>query len=192
MCRSSRTCPGGVDSSLMSRWRARFATAHPDFTIRIDDRKLDETGEAAVVSKHLGCKPTIVNFGADEVLATYPRLVRAAESPVIDTSCAALLLLAQEVHVQGFKVVSPATGRRMARGYPWYKVHKMLGYLDVIPGLRLSDRVRRLFLQLGGSPVFRRLSCVRRRRRLASESVARYLWPRQPVEAAFLRPRCAK
>ncbi len=35
-----------------------------------------------------------------EVLNTYPRLIRAAEGPVIDTSCAALLLLAREVHAR--------------------------------------------------------------------------------------------
>jgi asparagine synthase (glutamine-hydrolysing) len=147
---------GGVDSSVIVAMACKIrGQAIPTFTIRIDDPILDETGEAAVVSKHLGCQPTIVNFGADEVLRTYPRLVQAAESPVIDTSCAALLLLAQEVHRQGYKVALSGDGAdEWLAGYPWYKVHKLLGYLDFIPGLRLSDTVRRLFLKWGGSPVF--------------------------------------
>jgi asparagine synthase (glutamine-hydrolysing) len=88
-------------------------------------------------------------------LATYPRLVTAAESPVIDTSCAALLLLARQVHASGYKVALTGEGAdEWLAGYPWYKVHKLLGYLDVVPGLRPSQTVRRLFLKLGGSPTF--------------------------------------
>lgn len=147
---------GGVDSSLIVALASKIrGTPIPTFTIRIDDPRLDETNEAGIVSRHLGCEPTVVNFGADEVLKTYPRLVRAAESPVIDTSCAALLLLAQEVHRQGYKVALSGDGAdEWLAGYPWYKVHKLLGWLDFIPGLPLSDRVRRLFLKWGGSPVF--------------------------------------
>jgi asparagine synthase (glutamine-hydrolysing) len=145
---------GGVDSSLIVALACKIrGNAIPTFTIRIDDPALDETSQAAIVSRHLGCEPTVVNFGANEVLQTYPRLVRAAESPVIDTSCAALLLLAQEVHRQGYKVALSGDGAdEWLAGYPWYKVHKLLGYLDIVPGL--SDTVRRLFLKWGGSPMF--------------------------------------
>src|SRR5207237_596066 len=46
-------------------------------------------------------------------------------------------------------------------GYPWFKVDKLLSYLDVIPGLRLSQAARRGFLWLTGSPCFSR-ACVRK------------------------------
>jgi asparagine synthase (glutamine-hydrolysing) len=147
---------GGVDSSLVVALACKIrGNPIPSFTIRIDDPELDETSEAGIVSRHLGCRPTVVNFGADEVLKTYPRLVQSAESPVIDTSCAALLLLAQEVHSQGYKVALSGDGAdEWLAGYPWYKVHKLLSWLDFIPGIPLSDRVRRLFLRWGGSPMF--------------------------------------
>src|ERR1043166_6324267 len=88
---------GGVDSSLVVAMACKVrGEPIPTFTIRIDDPQLDETSEAGIVSRHLGCKPTVVNVGASETLTTYPRLVVAAEGPVIDTSCAALLLLAQQ------------------------------------------------------------------------------------------------
>ena len=62
------------------------------------------------------------------MLNTYPRLIRAAEGPVIDTSCAALLLLAREVHARGYKVALTGEGAdEWLAGYPWYKVHKLLG-----------------------------------------------------------------
>src|SRR5206468_2901350 len=39
-------------------------------------------------------------------------------------------------------------------GYPWYKVHKLLGFFDVIPKLKLSMTLRRLFLRLTNEPHF--------------------------------------
>ena len=70
----------------------------PTFTIRITRPDLDETSEAALVARHIGAEPIVVDCGPDEVLSTYPELIRAAEGPVIDTSCAALLMLARAVH----------------------------------------------------------------------------------------------
>jgi asparagine synthase (glutamine-hydrolysing) len=39
-------------------------------------------------------------------------------------------------------------------GYPWYKVHKLTSLLDVIPGLPVSQYLRRGFLWLTGAPRF--------------------------------------
>jgi asparagine synthase (glutamine-hydrolysing) len=147
---------GGVDSSvvvaLASRLRGRPI---PTFTIRIDDPGLDETREASLVARHVGTEPVVVNCGSADVVETYPRLIDVAESPVIDTSCAALLLLAQEVHAQGYKVALTGEGAdEWLAGYPWYKVHRLLGLLDVIPGLPVSQLVRRAYLRLTGAPRF--------------------------------------
>jgi asparagine synthase (glutamine-hydrolysing) len=74
---------------------------------------------------------------------------------VVDTSCAALLLLAREVHRRGYKVALTGEGAdEWFAGYPWHKVHRALGYLDVIPGLRLSQLARRAFLRLTRAPRF--------------------------------------
>src|SRR5262249_24972147 len=95
----------------------------------------------------------VVNCGAAEVLRTYPELIRAAEGPVIDTACAALLMLAREVHAQGYKVALTGEGAdEWLAGYPWYKVHRLLGWLDVIPGVPLSTLARRAYLRLTGAP----------------------------------------
>jgi len=147
---------GGVDSSMVVALAGKVrGQPIPTFTIRIDDPDLDETSEAAVVARHVGSRPTVTNFGVAEVLQTYPRLVKAAEGPVIDTSCAALLLLAQEVHGQGYKVALTGEGAdEWLAGYPWYKVHKLLGLLDFIPGVPLSQMVRRAYLRLSGAPRF--------------------------------------
>ena len=52
----------------------------------------------------------MVDCGRAEVLQTYPELIRAAEAPVIDTACAALLMLAREVHRHGYKVALTGEG----------------------------------------------------------------------------------
>src|SRR5262245_9076602 len=102
---------GGVDSSTVVAMASHIrGNPIPSFTIQIKAPKLDETSEATVVARHIGTEPVVVGVGAEEVLSTYPELIRAAEAPVVDTSCAALLLLAREVHRQGFKVALTGEG----------------------------------------------------------------------------------
>ncbi|MFO0925945.1 MAG: asparagine synthase (glutamine-hydrolyzing) [Gemmataceae bacterium] len=146
---------GGVDSSTVVAMASKIrGTPIPAFTIQIKAPKLDETAEASLVANHIGAHPTVVAVGAEEVLNTYPELIRAAEGPVIDTSCAALLLLAREVHRQGFKVALTGEGAdEWLGGYPWHKVNRVLSYLDVL-GLPMSQWVRRLGVKLSGSPTF--------------------------------------
>ncbi len=145
---------GGVDSSTVVALATHVRKQPiPTFTIRIDDPKLDEVNEATIVARHVGVDPIVVNCGAAEVLGTYPELIRAAEGPVVDTSCAALLLLAREVHKRGYKVTLTGEGAdEWLAGYPWYKVDRLLGCLDVIPGG--SQWARRAFLKATGAPAF--------------------------------------
>jgi len=147
---------GGVDSSTVVALASHVRRSPiPSFTIRIKAPGLDETNEAGIIARHIGTEPVIVNCGTEEVLATYPRLIQAAEAPVIDTSCVALLLLAQEVHARGYKVALTGEGAdEWLAGYPWHKVNRLLGYLDFIPGVKVSQWVRRMFLRLTGAPRF--------------------------------------
>jgi asparagine synthase (glutamine-hydrolysing) len=146
---------GGVDSSMVVAQASHVrGSPIPSFTIQIKAPKLDETNEATLVARHIGTEPIVVGVGAEEVLNTYPELIRAAEGPVVDTSCAALLLLAREVHNRGFKVAQTGEGAdEWLAGYPWHKVNRALGYLDVL-GLPLSQWARRGFVALSGAPRF--------------------------------------
>ena len=66
---------GGIDSSLVVAMAAKIrGTPIPTFTIQIMDPKLDETSQAAVVSRHIGSTPVIVQVGDEEVLQSYPEL----------------------------------------------------------------------------------------------------------------------
>jgi asparagine synthase (glutamine-hydrolysing) len=145
---------GGVDSSTVVALASHVRKQPiPTFTIRIPDPQLDETNEAALSARHIGTEPVVVTCGPEEVLANYPRLIQAAEVPVVDTSCTALLLLAEEVHARGYKVTLTGEGAdEWLAGYPWYRIDRLLSWLDVIPGVRLSQWARRLYLRLSGAP----------------------------------------
>ncbi|HTD17299.1 MAG TPA: asparagine synthase C-terminal domain-containing protein, partial [Chthoniobacterales bacterium] len=148
---------GGVDSSVIAALACHVkGPAINTYTVRVDAPDLDELDAANLVARHIGTKPPIVqNFRTEDALNTYPRLIHAAEAPVVDTSCAALLQLAQRVHSCNQKVVLTGEGAdEWLIGYPWYKGEKILNSLDVIPGFPLSDWFRRGYLRLHNVPQY--------------------------------------
>jgi len=148
---------GGVDSSMITALACHLkGPAINTYTIRVNAPDLDELSAANLVARHIGTKPPIVQeFSASDTLNTYPQLIQAAEAPVIDTSSAALLQLARRVHTCGQKVVLTGEGAdEWLVGYPWYKGAKALGFLDLLPGLPLSDAARRAYLRLRRVPQY--------------------------------------
>lgn len=148
---------GGVDSSMILALACHLrGKSISTYTVRVNDPSLDELSAASMVAKHIGAPPPVVQeFDHQDAIDTYPHLIKAAEAPVIDTSCASLLQLAQKVHACGQKVVLTGEGAdEWLVGYPWYKASKLAGYLDTIPGLRLSDHARRAFLRISKVPQF--------------------------------------
>lgn len=145
---------GGIDSSIVVAMAAKIrGQSIPTFTIQIMEPRLDETSQAAVVSRHIGSTPVVVPVGDAEILGAYPELMQDAESPVVDTSCTALLLLARAVHQNGYKVALTGEGSdEWLAGYPWFKVHRFLSSLDIVPGLPLSRWARRGLGWLMGVP----------------------------------------
>lgn len=150
---------GGVDSSMILALASRSKSSPiSTYTVQVKQPGLDELSAATRVARHLGVPDPIVHeFDAPEAVSTYPHLIIAAEAPVIDTSCAALLGLASKVHACGQKVVLTGEGAdEWLLGYPWYKAARLLGHLDRIPGLELSNHLRRAFLRLQHVPQYPR------------------------------------
>jgi asparagine synthase (glutamine-hydrolysing) len=148
---------GGVDSSVVAALACRLRGASlPLFTIRIDAPGLDETAAAGVVARHIGAEPLVTTCGAADIVGAYRDLIEAAECPVLDTSCAALLLQARAVHAHGYKVALTGEGSdEWLAGYPWYRAHRLLGWLDAVPGLPLGRLSRHVFSWLTGIRGFR-------------------------------------
>jgi asparagine synthase (glutamine-hydrolysing) len=143
---------GGVDSSLVAFLAARELQDRGQtletFTIRIRDPKLDETDRALITAALIGTQPLTLECGEEEIGASYPDLVLASETAVIDTSSAALYRLAGEVRQAGYKVALTGEGADEAlAGYPWHKASRALSLLD---RMGLADRWRKRFLGRAG------------------------------------------
>ena len=137
---------GGVNSAYVLATAARVAgRALPSFTIRIPDPSLDEGEQAAEAARAIGGRPNMIEAGPDLITDTYASLISAAESPVLDTSCAALLALSGEVRAQGYKVVLTGEGADEGfAGYPWFKIRELARVLDVGDRFRPSTAMSRI------------------------------------------------
>lgn len=140
---------GGVDSATVGAAITKVrGECVPTFTIQIGDPALDETAPARVAARAIGTEPILVPVGHREVAGAYPRIIQAADCPVVDTSCAANLLLAQAVHEHGYRVALTGEGADEAlAGYPWYKANRLLGLLD-FGTYKVSLGLRRAYLRL--------------------------------------------
>ena len=148
---------GGVDSSMIVALACHLKGPNINtYTVRVHEPELDELDAATLSARHIGAKPPVVqDFRDEDALATYPKLITAAEVPVIDTACAALLQLSGRVHSCGQKVVLTGEGAdEWLVGYPWYKAAKLIGYLDQVPGMPLSNLARNAYLRAYKVPHF--------------------------------------
>jgi asparagine synthase (glutamine-hydrolysing) len=137
---------GGLDSTVVLGFCSRHrGAAIPAFTIGLDKAGPDERAHATEAASVLGSPLTTVTMDRAGIADTFPELIRAAEGPVLDTSCAALLRLAEAVHHQGFKVALTGEGADEALGgYIWYKTQSVR---DAVTG-RIGHGLPRLFRRL--------------------------------------------
>jgi asparagine synthase (glutamine-hydrolysing) len=143
---------GGVDSTSVMLTAAQLqGRPLPGFTLRIDEKNLDESPLARGVAQRLGMEPTIVTCNGASIADAYPALVTSAESPVMNSACAALYRLAEEVGRQDFHVALTGEGADdVLAGYPWLKAERLMGALDA-GAFRPSDALRRAAAWVGGS-----------------------------------------
>ncbi len=147
---------GGLDSTVvlgLSSWHRGHAV--PSFTIGLENAGPDERTEAAESAQVLGSPLTVVTMDKGRIASAFPELVTAAEGPVMDTSCAALMRLAGEVHQQGYKVALTGEGADEAlAGYIWYKSQIIRNRVGSAFGSWLPLLARRTALALigGGMP----------------------------------------
>ncbi len=137
---------GGVDSAYVLATASKLrGSPVPSFTIQVPGKGLDETSDALFNARAIGSRPTILRCDSSVIANTYPQLIASADCPVIDTSCAALWRLSQEVHHQGYKVALTGEGSDEAfAGYVWFKLRKLSYFMDA-GGTRASDALNRLF-----------------------------------------------
>ncbi len=149
---------GGLDSTvvlgLSSRERGK---AVPSFTIGFDKAGPDERAHSTESARALGSPLTTITLNSSDIAASYPELVLAAEGPVMDTSCAALMKLAAAVHGQGYKVALTGEGADEAlAGYVWFKTQAMRDKISKVIGTGLPLLTRKFLLSaVGGGSAHR-------------------------------------
>lgn len=145
---------GGVDSSLIAAMASKVLREPiPTYTVRVSDPTMDEGVYARMVANHLRTKSQVVPYSCDDLLRTYPELVDAAEAPVIDTSCAANILLARRVHRDGYKVALTGEGAdEQLAGYAWFAGTPLIRLLGRVPQLSLLNLVSRILQRMVGAP----------------------------------------
>jgi asparagine synthase (glutamine-hydrolysing) len=118
---------GGLDSTVVLGLSSRHrGEAVPSFTIGLDNAGPDERASSTEAAQMLGSRLTTVVMDRSRLAEAFPELITAAEGPVLDTSCAALMKLAAAVHGQGYKVALTGEGADEAlAGYVWYKSQKV-------------------------------------------------------------------
>jgi len=149
---------GGLDSTVVLGLSSRQrGSAVPSFTIGLDNAGPDERSQASESARVLGSTLETVMMNQGDIMAAYPELIRAAEGPVMDSSAACLLRLAQAVHAKGYKVVLTGEGADEAlAGYAWFKTEKIRNLLSVGPVLNLLKGARSLTLaSIGGGRAHR-------------------------------------
>ncbi|MGO9462775.1 MAG: asparagine synthase (glutamine-hydrolyzing) [Isosphaeraceae bacterium] len=140
---------GGLDSTVVLGFCSRHrGEPIPSFTIGLDKAGPDERAHAAEAARVLGSPLTTVTMDRSQIGASFPELIRAAEGPVLDTSCAALLRLAQAVHGQGYKVALTGEGADEAlAGYVWYKAQAIRDAVTARIGRGLPRLLRKAMMR---------------------------------------------
>jgi len=118
---------GGIDSSMVLALGSQ-ENGHPlpAFTVGLDNAGPDESTKAGQAARFVGAPLTRVTLNRAGIAAAYPELIVAAEVPVVDTSSACMVRLAQAVHEQGYKVILAGSGADEAlAGHPHHKLQKI-------------------------------------------------------------------
>ena len=150
---------GGLDSTVvLGLASAAMKRPVPSFTIGwLNKSGPDERTQAAESAEALGSPLTTVEMERGGLADAFPELVTAAEGPVLDTSCAALMRLAQAVHGQGYKVALTGEGADEAlAGYVWYKSRRFFDRMESMFGSGPGTLVRAAALAaVGGGSTHR-------------------------------------
>lgn len=149
---------GGLDSTaVLGLSSQELGRPLPSFTIGLEHAGPDERSQAAESAAALGSSLTTVVMDRRQIAETYPDLIRAAEAPVLDTSCACLLRLSAAVHGAGYKVALTGEGADEAlAGYIWFRTerlgHRLAGWF----GQRVPRLVHQAMLaMIGGKATHR-------------------------------------
>ncbi len=146
---------GGLDSSGIAALARQKAAELRTFSIAFDDAEYDEGRFQRQMAEHLGVQHSVLRCTGRDIGNAFPDLIWHAESPVLRTAPVPLMLLAQQVHAAGFKVVLTGEGAdEVFGGYDLFKEGKIRRFWARNPESQWRSALfSRLYPYLGRSPV---------------------------------------
>ena len=115
---------GGLDSTtILALTTQESGQSVPSLTIGLDNAgPADERHKATESARFFGSKNTIINITQEDIVDTFPQLIEASAGPIIDTSAACMIRLAQANREAGNIVALTGEGADEALGgYVWFK-----------------------------------------------------------------------
>ncbi|MGH7912198.1 MAG: asparagine synthetase B family protein, partial [Candidatus Dormibacteraceae bacterium] len=147
----------GLDSSLLCALAMRQGADPVTFSISFSEGRFDESEQQRLVAEHLGTRHHVVRCGPADIAAALPEVVRHAETVLLRTAPAPLLLLSGLAHEHGLKAVLTGEGAdEFAVGYDLFKETAVRAFWARQPASHLRPQLfRRLYPDI---PELRELS----------------------------------
>lgn len=126
---------GGLDSSVVTTVIRNFTdTPLRSFSLTFDDPEFDERQYQQELVDYLGTEHSALEVSRADIAAAFPRMVWHAESPVLRTAPAPLMLLSKAVRDAGYKVVLTGEGAdEVFGGYDLFKEARIRRFLSRQP-----------------------------------------------------------
>ncbi|WP_457673029.1 asparagine synthase (glutamine-hydrolyzing) [Thiolapillus sp.] len=146
---------GGLDSSVITSLIRNFTdTPLRTFSIGFEDEEFDESGFQQELVDYLDTDHTHVTCSREDIGRIFPRVIWHAESTILRTAPAPLMLLSERVRNSGYKVVLTGEGAdEVFGGYDIFKEAKIRRFCQRFPDSGLRPRIlERLYPYLKYSP----------------------------------------
>ena len=118
---------GGLDSSIVTSVVRNFTdTPLRTFSLTFEDEEFDESAYQRELVSYLGTEHTSLRWTRADIAAAFPRTIFHAETPIVRTAPAPLMLLSGHVRDCGYKVVLTGEGAdEVFGGYDIFKEAKV-------------------------------------------------------------------
>lgn len=146
---------GGLDSSVITSLIHNYTdTALRTFSIGFEDEEFDESSFQKELVSYLDTDHTHVTCTRKDIGSIFPRVIWHAESTILRTAPAPLMLLSQHVRESGYKVVLTGEGAdEVFGGYDIFKEAKIRRFCHRFPDSKLRPQIlNRLYPYLKYSP----------------------------------------
>ncbi len=146
---------GGLDSSIIASIIKNFSdTRLCTFALTFDDAEFDESAHQYELVQYLGTHHTSLRCRSADIATAFPRTIWHTETPILRTAPTPLMLLAERVRAENYKVVLTGEGAdELFAGYDIFKEAKIRRFLARAPQSRWRPRIlERLYPYLTHSP----------------------------------------